>query len=252
MIAIQIAGHVARVVLNRAPVNALNEELLLGFNEVIDNIENNPQVSVVHIRSDQKAFCAGADLAMMKGLLETATGKDEMIVFVRRIQQLLFRLEGLGAVTVAELGRAALGGGLELALACDLRVASDQVKLGLPEANLGLLPGAGGTQRLTRICGEAVARRLILGAEVINGKEAERLGVVHWSVPAQQLESFTQDLVKRLGALPVHAVAACKRCIAAALDDTVDGYELELSETRKLHDIPESRERIRAFLDKSS
>lgn len=251
MIDIQISDHVASVVLNRAPVNALNEALLAELNGVIDKLENSQQVSVVHIRSNQTAFCAGADLAMMKGLLETPEGKDEMIAFVRRIQQVLFRLEGIGAVTVAEIGRAALGGGLELALACDLRVASDQVKLGLPEANLGLLPGAGGTQRLTRLCGEPVARRLILGAEVINGKEAERLGVVQWSVPAEQLEQFALDLVKRLGKLPVHAVAACKRCIAAASDDALDGYELELSETRKLHDIPESRDRVRAFLEKS-
>ena len=252
MIDIQITDHVARLVLNRAPVNALNEALLAGLNEAIDSIENAPQVSVLHIRSTQKAFCAGADLAMMKGLLETAEGKDEMIAFVRRIQQLLFRLEAMGAVSVAEIGRAALGGGLELALACDLRVAADNVKLGLPEANLGLLPGAGGTQRLTRLCGEPVARRLILGAEVIDGREAQRLGLVQWSVPAEQLEAFTGELVKRLGKLPVHAVAACKRCIAAALDDTVNGYELELSETRKLHDIPESQQRIQAFLEKSA
>ena len=252
MIDLQITDHVARLVLNRAPVNALNEALLAALNEAVDRIENTPGISVVHVRSTQKAFCAGADLAMMKSLLETAAGKDEMIAFVRRIQQMLFRLEDLGAVTVAEIGRAALGGGLELALACDLRVAAETVKLGLPEANLGLLPGAGGTQRLTRLCGEPVARRLILGAEVIDGREAQRLGLVQWSVPAEQLEAFTGELVNRLGKLPVHAVAACKRCIAAALDDSVDGYELELSETRKLHDIPESQARIQAFLDKSA
>jgi len=251
MIEIHIDDHVASVILDRAPVNALNEELLAGLNGVLDEIENNREVSVVHLRSNQKAFCAGADLAMMKGLLETPEGKDAMIDFVRRIQQMLFRLERINAVTVAEIGRAALGGGLELALACDLRVASDNVKLGLPEANLGLLPAAGGTQRLTRLCGEPVARRLILGAEVITGTEAKNLGVVQWSVPAEQLSQWTQDLVKRLSTLPVHALAACKRCIAASLDDSIDGYELELTETRKLHDIPESQNRIQAFLDKS-
>lgn len=251
MIDIDISGHVARVVLNRAPVNALNEELLSGLDGVIDRVGADPQVSVVHIRSKQKAFCAGADLAMMKGLLQTPAGKDEMIAFVRRIQQTLLRLEQLNAVTVAEIGRAALGGGLELALACDLRVVSDSVKLGLPEANLGLLPGAGGTQRLTRLCGEPVARRLILGAEVITGKEAERLGIAQWSVAGEQLEGFTAELVQRLGGLPVHALAACKRCIGAVIDADIDGYELELTETRKLHDVPESQERIQAFLDKS-
>ena len=87
---------------------------------------------------------------------------------------------------------------------------------------------------------------------MIDGREAQRLGLVQWSVPAEQLEAFTGELVNRLGKLPVHAVAACKRCIAAALDDSVDGYELELSETRKLHDIPESQARIQAFLDKSA
>ena len=251
MIDLQINDHVASVILNREPVNALNKELLDGLDSVLDQIENSPEVSIVHIRSNQKAFCAGADLAMMKELLQTSEGKDEMIAFVRRIQQVLFRLERLGAVSVAEIGRAALGGGLELALACDLRVASATVKLGLPEANLGLLPAAGGTQRLTRLCGEPVARRLILGAEVITGAEAVSLGVVQWCVPPDQLQQWTLDLVNRLGSLPVHALAACKRCIAAAIDGNDDGYELELSETRKLHDIPESQQRIQAFLNKS-
>jgi enoyl-CoA hydratase/carnithine racemase len=154
-------------------------------------------------------------------------------------------------VTLAEIGGVALGGGLELALACDLRVAADSARLGLPETNLGLLPGAGGTQRLSRICGEAIASRLILGAEIINGAEALKLGLVQWSLPDDQLTEWTNDFLQHEGALPEHALAAAKSCIAASHNEDIDGYELELEETRRLHNFAETQRRVQSFLDKS-
>ena len=122
--------------------------------------------SVLLLRSSERAFCAGADLALMKSRFDTQPGRERMVAFVREMQRVYAQLERLPLVTIAEIGGAAMGGGLELALACDFRIAADDATLGLPEARLGLLPGAGGTQRLTRIAGEAIAKRLILGVEV--------------------------------------------------------------------------------------
>ena len=249
-VTLTVDDGVARLILKRAPVNAFDEDFIQGLDTNLDRVEANSGLSVLHIRSGLKAFSAGADLELMGRLLATPDGRDKMIDVVRNMQRVFKRIEDLRVVTVAELGGAAMGGGLELALACDLRIASEQAKLGLPEAGLGLLPGAGGTQRLPRICGDAAARRLIIGAEVIDGSEALRLGLVQWAVPAEELESRAAELVKRLGSLPAEAVAACKACIAAAADASIDGYELELTETRRLHDVEETERRIAAFLGK--
>ena len=251
MIELKIENQVATVTLNHPPVNALSDTMTERLHGVLDDIEAARDIAVLHLRSALKVFCAGADLAMMRELLATPAGCDRMIEIVRNIQRVLERLEKAPMVTVAELGGAALGGGFEIALACDLRIATNEAKLGLPEAKLGLLPAAGGTQRLPRIVGEAVARRLILGAEVVDGREAARLGLVHWSVPREELSAWTAQQVQRLAGLPAAALAANKRCIAASLDAASDGYELELTETRKLHDHPETRRRIKAFLEKS-
>jgi len=124
-----------------------------------------------------------------------------------------------------------------------------EAKLALPEVNLGLIPGAGGTQRLTNLCGPALAKRMILGAEILDGATAQALGLVHWAVPRAELAGFAQTLAARIGALPRAALAASKSCIAAAADPGRDGYEEELSATRDLllHE-PETRARVEAFL----
>jgi enoyl-CoA hydratase/carnithine racemase len=249
-ISLRIEDGVASVTLDRPPVNAFNDALIGEFDAVLDRFEQHTDLAVLHIRSELGVFCAGADLQLMRDCLETNKGRDRMIDIVRRLQRVIDRIEALGAVSIAEIGGAALGGGLELALACDLRVASDQANLGLPEASLGLLPGAGGTQRLPRICGEATARRLILGAEVIDGVEAHKLGLVHWVVAADELAAWTSGLASRIGSLPAEALASCKRCIAASSDPAADGFELELTETRRLHDVAETQSRIRSFLNK--
>src|SRR5690606_10957433 len=132
-----------------------------------------PDAGVLMIRSSQRAFSAGADLRLMRDCLAGAQqAQDDMVEMVRRMQRLYDRLVLLPQVVVAEIGSAALGGGLELALACDLRIAAEEAALGFPEVQLGLLPGAGGTQRLTRLCGPGIARRLVLTAEKITGKQS--------------------------------------------------------------------------------
>jgi enoyl-CoA hydratase/carnithine racemase len=168
--------------------------------------------------------------------------------YVVRLQQLYDRLENLPQVTLAEIGGAAMGGGLELALACDLRIAALDAKIGLPEARLGLIPGGGGTQRLTRLCGRAVALRLILTAEIIDGAEALRLGIAQWAAPRSEIVARTKGIANRIAALPGPALRASKSCIAAASEPGEAGYVDEMNETRLLSTNPETRERVQAFL----
>ena len=252
MMSLTIDTPIATVVLSRPPVNAISDEWLETFNAILEKVSAGDEISVLHFRSSLKTFCAGADLNLMRALLVTPEGRNTMVGLVRRIQNAFSRLEAMPMVTVAEIGGAALGGGLELALACDLRLAGENARLGLPEAGLGLVPGAGGTQRLPRICGEATARRLILGAEVVDGTEAARLGLVQWVMPDDQLAERTQALVARLGSLPGPALAACKSCIAASFDGSPGGYDRELQVTRELHGLAETQQRIQAFLERSS
>jgi enoyl-CoA hydratase/carnithine racemase len=166
------------------------------------------------------------------------------------MQRTYARLERLPQVTIAEIGGAALGGGLELALACDLRIAANEARIGLSEPRLGLLPGAGGTQRLTRIAGEAVARRMILRAEMASGAEAAALGIVQWSVPASELAAKARALADEAAALPAPAIAACKRCIGAAVFGGADGYAMEVEATAQLLASADTQARVRRFLDR--
>jgi enoyl-CoA hydratase/carnithine racemase len=171
-----------------------------------------------------------------------------MYAYVASIQRLYARIERLPQVTLAEIGGAAMGGGLELALACDLRIAAAEAKVGLPEVRLGLIPGAGGTQRLTRLCGPALAARLILGAEILDGAAAAELGVVQWAVPRAELAQRAAEMARRIAGLPAAALAASKACIAAAGHKDRGGYTDELEFTRLLLNDPETRQRVQAFL----
>jgi len=238
--------------LSRPPVNALDDKLIAELDAVVERAIQDDDVAVLHLRSDQRVFSAGADLALIEACFATPQGPDAMTDVVRHMQRLYWRLESAPLVTLAEIGTTALGGGLELALACDLRVAALDARLGLPEARLGLLPGGGGTQRLTRLCGPGLAKRLILGAEVIDGAEAERLGLVQWARPRDQLAAFASEIAARYAAMPKAALAANKRCIAAATDPARDGYADEISETRALYDHAETRRKVSDFLAKRS
>ena len=244
MIRLEVAGSVAVATLQRPPVNAIHEAWVARLREVIAQAKD---CHVLLIRSDQKVFSAGADLALMRSRFDSADGRKAMVALARAMQSAFALLAASPLASIAEIGGAAMGGGLELALACDLRIASAAAKLGLPEARLGLLPGAGGTQRLTRICGEASAKRLILGAEVVDGTEAARLGVVQWAVPQAELPARARQLAQEIAALPADALAACKRCIAAA--QGAGGYELELEATGTLLAGAGTQARVRAFLE---
>jgi enoyl-CoA hydratase len=252
MLAVERAGRVMVATLSRPPVNAVDGELIARLDAALDDATAAPEIAVLHIRSDGKTFCAGADLALMRSCFDTPEGRDAMIDVVRSMQRLFARLESAAVVTLAEIGGAALGGGLELALACDLRVAAVDARLGLPEVRLGLLPAAGGTQRLTRLCGQGTAKRLILGAEVIDGAEALRLGLVQWAQPREQLALWCRELAARIAGMPKVALGASKRCIAAVHDPACDGFAAEIAATRELYDDPATRRKVSEFLTKST
>ncbi len=247
-----IVDGIATLTLSHPPVNAISEQWLELFSAKLDLLVEDCDWRVLHIRSDQKVFCAGADLNEVCERMEARDGPDRMYGYVAGIQRLYARIEQLRQVTVAEIAGAAMGGGLELALACDLRLAASEAKLGLPEARLGLIPGAGGTQRLSRRCGSAVAARLILGAEVVDGTTARELGIVHWAVPRAELAEQAAATIRRLTALPAAALAASKACIAAAGEPGRGGYMDELEATRRLFRDADTRNRVQAFLADST
>ncbi|XP_075232084.1 methylglutaconyl-CoA hydratase, mitochondrial [Lycorma delicatula] len=155
--------------------NSLSKSLIEQFNFVLENIECSERTRVLILRSlVPRVFCAGADL---KERLEMT--HSEVHLFVSKLRSLTTDIENLPVPVIAAIDGAALGGGLEIALACDLRICSDNVKLGLVETKLGIIPGAGGTQRLPRIVGPAIAKELIFTGRIINGSEAKHLGIVN-------------------------------------------------------------------------
>ena len=187
----------------------------------------------------------------MSECIETEEGADKMVQSITQFQTLFSRIENLPGVTLSVISGAALGGGLELALACDLRIVAHEAKLGLPEASLGVIPGAGGTQRLTRLCGQGIANRLILTAEVIDGQSAEQFGIAQWSVPREELNVRAQEIAVRLAGLSRMALSESKACIAAAAQLGPSGFSMELEATRKLYKANDTKERVRSFLEKN-
>jgi enoyl-CoA hydratase/carnithine racemase len=250
MITTERRGAVLVATLARAPVNAIDAALLARLDAVIDAAEADAGIAVLHIRSALKVFCAGADLVLMRECLTGPAGTEAMVDVVREMQRLFARLEAASFVSLAEIGGAAYGGGLELALACDLRVAACEARLALPEVALGLLPAAGGTQRLTALVGPSVARRLILGGEAVDGSEAERLGLVQWSRRAAELADWSAALAARLASAPRSALAANKRCVALAEGGFDAGFAAEIDATRALYADPQTRARVSAFLSR--
>ena len=243
-----VSGQIAALTMSSPPVNALSQAWVAGLAREIDTLAARRDWKVLHLRSDQKAFCAGADLKEMRARFDAADGPERTYAYVASIQRLYARIESLPQVTLVEIGGAALGGGFELALACDLRIAAADVKLGLPEVKLGLVPGAGGTQRLTRLVGRGLANRLILGAETVDGVTAERLGLVQWVCSRAELAAYAAEIAGRIAALPAGALAAAKFCMTSAAIPGRGGYGDELEATRSLQSDAETRERVSAFV----
>jgi enoyl-CoA hydratase/carnithine racemase len=244
-------GRIAVVTLARPPVNAIDDAMIGDFHAVLDTLAARDDWQVLHVRSAQKVFAAGADLALIRSWKDAESPAAALGGYIERLQALYRRLEMLPAVTVCEISGAAMGGGYELALSCDLRIAADEAKIALPEVGIGLLPGAGGTQRLTRLCGRGVAARIILNGEPVDGKTALAIGMVEWSVPRVELEEKARSIVDRLAALPAHAQSAAKRCIAAAGAGSL-GFTMERDLGGALLESDRTQALITAFLERNA
>ena len=246
MLDLVVSGGVAVLTLCRPPVNAMSPQWVARFHELLDGLQPRSDWRVLHLRSAQKIFCAGADLKQVHD--NFGSDMEAQLELGRSYQRLFQRIQQLDAVTLAELGGTTLGGGLELALACDLRIASSRAKLGFPEVTLGLIPGAGGTQRLSWLCGRAVASRLILTGEIISADEAHRIGVVQWCVDPAQIADEAARIAARVAAHPRHATAGAKSAIFAAAQAGVDGFARETEVVRDCFESTATRELVSAFL----
>lgn len=242
-------GGIGTILLQRPPVNAISDALIGQLDAALDEAEA-AALPIVRLRSTARAFCAGADLRMVGGRVGNTEGAAAMEATVRSFHRVFDRLASLPAVTMAEIGGVALGGGLELALACDLRLVSDEARLGLPEPGVGLLPGAGGTQRLTRLCGAGIAARIILAGDQIDGAEAVRLGLAHWCVPLGDLEAESDRIAARISGFSAEALRLSKRCIELAGLPGPGGADAEISGIVRLMMAPDTHERVTAFLSR--
>jgi enoyl-CoA hydratase/carnithine racemase len=241
---------VAVITLDSPPVNALEPTIATGLRAALDSLEL-ADVRALIVESAGRVFCAGADLIFAERCIEGgADGHERMLAFNHSLQGLYSRIEALPMPTIAAIDGAAVGGGLELALACDIRIAGTAVRVGLPEVTLGLIPGAGGTQRLTRLVGPGTAAAIMLGGELLTGDEALARGLVQYAVDTEQVRSVARELAVSLAARSPAALESVKRCIALA--GTEEGYAAELECTVRLLKEPATISSIRTFLSSRS
>jgi enoyl-CoA hydratase len=252
MLAVNRRSGVAEVMLDRPPVNAIDDAMIAALHQALDQLVADSDFQVLHIRSAGKVFAAGADLALIRSWKDAPSPGGALSAYIERLQGLYHRIESLPQVTLCEIAGAALGGGYELALSCDLRIAAEEAKIGLPEVGLGLIPGAGGTQRLTRLCGRGVAARVILTAEPIDGKTAASLGMVEWVVPRAEIAERARAIVDRLAAMPAHAQRVAKQCIRGFADTGVLGFQLERDLGGALLESARTQQLIGDFLARNS
>jgi enoyl-CoA hydratase/carnithine racemase len=248
LISLSVAERIATVTLARPPVNAFNAEMFAACNGILDSLAARTDWSVLHVRSDLKVFSGGADLAEVSTHFASDDKMEAAAKVTRPFQRLFQRIADLPQVSLAEIGGAAMGGGYELALGCDLRIAANEAKLGLPEPGLGLLPGGGGTQRLTWIAGPAVAARIILAADIVDGRTARELGMVQWAVPRAELAAEAKKLAQRVAGLHPASLAACKVCLRLARDPERNGFDAETEWTGRLLATEETQRRVADFL----
>jgi enoyl-CoA hydratase len=233
--------------INRPEVlNALNREVVAEIGEVVDSIGERDDVDILVVTGAGKAFVAGADIEYMSrvGVLE---GRD----FTRFGQSVMNRLEKLDIPTVAAVNGFALGGGCELAMACDIRIASEKAKFGQPEVSLGIIPGFGGTQRLPRLVGSGAAKHLIFSGEIIGAEEAFRIGLVQKVLP---LDGFLDAVIEYARGILTKAPIAVRMSKIAigsgAATDVVTGVAFEAEASAVAFGTEDKREGMQAFLEK--
>ncbi len=243
------AGSAATVTLDRPNVlNALNLLMLHELHDALGALENDDAVrAVILTGSGERAFAAGADI----GELNALRGALDGAALARKGQALTLRIERMRKPVIAAVNGYALGGGCELAMACDIRIASESARFGQPEVNLGLLPGYGGTQRSARLLGRGMAMYLCLSGETIDANEALRIGLVQRVVPAGALLRECERIAALIGAKAPLAVAAAKRAIDDGIALSIQaGLEIEALHFGTLVGTQDFKEGTEAFLAK--
>ncbi len=243
---IQSKKHVFEVEIARPKaLNALNLGVLEELEQALTQVTSDHRVVVLK-GSGEKAFVAGADIsAMVK--LDEASAKG----FCSLGQRVTTKIEALEQVCIAVVDGFALGGGCELALACDLVLASEEARFGQPETLLGLIPGFGGTQRLVRRIGRAKAMHMLTTGAKLSGLEAEKAGLVSVCVPKDQLNAVVEKTVGKILQSPLSALGRCKKLsLEAEYKELKNGLEREKDEFSKLFSGPEAKEGMQAFLEK--
>ncbi len=242
-----ISHHLARVTLHNPPANVLNLAVLKELEQVLNELEEDDYVRVVIITGTGRFFCAGADVNELAHLRSAHGGSE----FAVRGQSLFNRIERLNKPVLAAINGTCVGGGLELALACHVRVAAEGIQLGLPEVKLGLIPGFGGTQRLPRVVGASKAAEMILTGESLSAEEARRIGLVSRVVPSRDLLDQTAALASQIASRGKDAVEAALHAIRGGLDIPLsEGLAREAELFGRLCATPEKQEAVQAFLEK--
>ncbi|MFH6602923.1 enoyl-CoA hydratase/isomerase family protein [Maribacter algicola] len=240
--------RLAIVTINRPnKLNALNRETIQELHDAFKALETNNKIRTIIVTgSGEKAFVAGADIAEFANFSVKEGGK-----LAKKGQKLLFDLvENLSTPVIAAVNGFALGGGLELAMACHFRVASDNAKMGLPEVSLGVIPGYGGTQRLPQLVGKGNAMEMIMTAGMIDAQKAHRLGLVNHVVPQEELLSFCEKLAAKIGNNSPVAVAHAIKAINAGFKNNSNGFASEIEAFGTCFGTADFREGTTAFLEK--
>ena len=249
----EVEDRIALLTIDHPPVNSFNTQVVSELDEAVDTLLADDEVKAIVVTGGgTNAFVAGADIPEIKELLENPEdGYGEARAFIERGQGVHLKIETATKPVIAAINGFCLGGGLELAMACHMRICSDRARLGQPEVNLGLIPGWGGTQRLARIAGKAKALEMILTGDMITAQEAYRVGLVNKVVPAGAILKEARGLARKIVSKSKFPVAATLRAVTQGLEVTVEeGLEIEKEQFVGLADTEDIREGVSAFLEK--
>ncbi|MFD4928203.1 enoyl-CoA hydratase/isomerase family protein [Peribacillus butanolivorans] len=248
LVRVEKENKLAIVTIDNPPLNVISKNVFKGLLEVFTELEeDNETVAILITGAGDIAFAAGADIKEFPQMM----GNPNMKETVRESHAILNKIDTFPKPTIAVLNGMTLGGGCELALACDLRVAEAQVQIGLPEVKLGLFPGAGGTQRLSRLVGNAKAKEIIFTGDSLNANEAEKIGLVNKVVEQGCGLTEAKNLASRMTRHSLQALSRIKKAINEGSESTLEqGLEIETNLFEEIFQTEDLKEGVSAFLDK--
>jgi len=247
-IQVSVEDRIAVVTIDHRPVNSLDRQTLQELGQCLDGLAAEASAKVVILTGGGSlAFVAGADIKEISQI----KSPQEAQAMAALGQAVFLKVQRLGKPVIAAINGVCLGGGLELAMSCHLRVSGDRARFGQPEVNLGIIPGWGGTQRLPRLVGKAKAIEWILTGDLFTAQEALRIGLVNQVVPQDQVLKVAKDLARKIAAKGAVAIAQALRAIEQGLDCSLDeGLAKEAAAFAAVSASEDSKEGVKAFLEK--